>query len=195
LASTTTSQFQPRSRQVRTGGARDEVDDRARRSVKGSSLLGRILAWIAFNPGPPDPWAPKKQRHSASSWGGSLYDSINGLDPALFPHQDEKQVVTTQTDPATEIPAQNLSSDSAAGHGIGQAHPLKMETRVEIPLGLPAKPQVRSPRSISASVGCPWCQPAPMRINPIGSDTRLRPTAAAPRQAFDRCPPPARPRR
>ncbi len=63
------------------------------------------------------------------------------VDPAHIPHDTERRRGSDRNQPGTESAGPRPFSASAAGHRIGPGHPLKVETRVQIPLGL----RVRGP--------------------------------------------------
>jgi hypothetical protein len=60
------------------------------------------------------------------------------FDPVSIPHdiENRKSRSSDQNRRGTRSARQRAFPPSAAGHGIGPAHALKVETRVQIPLGL-----------------------------------------------------------
>jgi hypothetical protein len=65
----------------------------------------------------------------------------------LIPHlsRTTSKIGSDENRPGTEFTGQRHFPTFAAGHGIGPAQPLKVETRVRTPLGLHGKAQVRDP--------------------------------------------------
>jgi hypothetical protein len=87
------------------------------------------------------------RRHVAGP--GWCHPSASG-DPVFIPHDVEKARGTDQN-PEPDVQVNDPFSASAAGHGVGPAHPLKVETRVRTPLGL--DPPVREPALESCRSG------------------------------------------
>jgi hypothetical protein len=84
---------------------------------------------------------------------GALCKVVTVLSTRLIPYLSRMTSETEGSDrnrQESESAGQHAFSVSAAGHRLGPEHPLKVETRVRTPLGLPRKPQVRTPDPLGA---------------------------------------------
>jgi len=113
------------------------------------------------------------------------------FDPVSIPHDIENRRGSDENRPGTESTSQRRFPTFAAGHGIGPAQPLKVETRVRTPLGTTPPDPRNTGRSDSRKPVCP----TRTRLTLTDSARRVRRKAgrrpcgrSPPRRPTRRCP-------